>query len=112
MVAAPIKTGTVNDSLVNFTGILSTCLELAGARSMGTTDGIILSAQLAGTPSPARAWAHTLQVRKNLLREAKWKLRESGELHYVRHASYAETWVCRGMTPPNQKSRTIACKRH
>lgn len=88
-----IKGGVVNESLVDFTDLLPSCLELAGAEVAGSIDGISFAPQLESKPGQPRKWVHTLQLSKYFVREAKWKLRENGELFDVSNAPYAETLV-------------------
>jgi arylsulfatase A len=88
-----IKAGAVNEGLVDFTDLLPTCLELAGVPSPEGIDGISFAPQLRGQPGKSRQWVHSLLVEKYFVRDAKWKLRENGELYDVSNSPYAETLV-------------------
>jgi len=87
---------------------MPTCLELAGAAAPPGLDGPSFAPQLLGKRGKTREWVHVLYVEKvdkqdksdkakvktvYFVRDAKWKLRENGELYDVSSSPYAETLV-------------------
>lgn len=99
-----IKPGSVDDNLVDYTDIMPTCLELAGATLPKGIDGISFASQLEGKPGKTREWVHSLFVDKYFVRDAKWKLRENGRLYDVSSAPYAETQVNPESDTPESKA--------
>jgi len=88
-----IKPGSIYDGLVDFTDILPTCLEVAGAPAALGIDGVSFAPQLQGQSGKPREWVHSLYVDKYFVRDAQWKLRENGELYDVSNSPYTETLV-------------------
>ncbi len=78
-----IKPGSVDENLVDFTDIMPTCLELAGAPPPKEIDGISFAPQLLGKPCAPREWIHSLMCSNYFVRDAHWKLREDGTLYDV-----------------------------
>jgi len=104
---AKIQAGSLNNNLVDFSDILPTCLDLAGAPSPEGIDGVSFAPQLLGKPGTAREWVHTLFADKYFVRDSKWKLRESGVLSDVTKAPYEETPILpRDDTPESKAART------
>jgi arylsulfatase A len=99
-----IKAGTVNEGLVDFTDILPTCLELAGAKTPDEIDGISFASQLSGKPGKVREWTHSLLVDKYFVRDAKWKLRENGRLYDMSKSPYDEIQVDPENDTPESKA--------
>lgn len=95
-----VAPGSVYDGLVDFTDIMPTCLELAGANAPGGLDGVSFAQQLQGKPGKPREWVHVLFVDKYFVRDNKWKLHQNGQLHDVSQAPYAETLVQPGSETP------------
>lgn len=94
-----IMPGSVNNNLVDFSDLLPTFLDLAGAPLPDGLDGVSFASQLLGKPGRVRDWVHTLIVDKYFVRDSKWKLRENGVLYDVSNAPYAETPI-----PPHEDS--------
>lgn len=107
---AKIPAGSIYDGLVQFPDLMPTFLDLAGAKLPAGLDGISFAAQLQGNPGAPREWVHVLhasEVEKKaekktgkpnvkifyFVRDAKWKLRENGELYDVSRSPYAEKLV-------------------
>lgn len=103
-----VKAGTVNGNLVDFTDILPTCLELAGAPSPAGIDGISFAAQLRGQTTSPREWVHSLQMDRYFVRDAKWKFNEKAELYDVTESPYAERLVL----PENDTPESKAARSH
>lgn len=101
-----IQPASVDNNLVDFSDILPTCLELAGAPLPEGVDGVSFASQLLGKPGQAREWVHTLIVDKYFVRDSKWKLRENGVLYDVSDAPYTETPILpRDDTPESKAAR-------
>lgn len=101
-----IAAGSVYAGLVDFTDLMPTCLELAGAGSPPGLDGVSFAPQLQGRPGRLRAWVHSLYVDKYFVRDERWKLRENGQLFDVRNSPAAETLVTpESDTPDSQAAR-------
>jgi arylsulfatase A-like enzyme len=107
---AKIRSGSIYDGLIQFPDLMPTFLDLAGARVPAGLDGISFAAQLQGNPGAPREWVHVLhatEVEKKaekktgkpnvkifyFVRDARWKLRENGELYDVSHSPDAEKLV-------------------
>jgi len=99
-----IKPGSVDSNLVDFTDILPTCLRLADAPSPAGIDGISFVPRLLGQPGGLREWTHSLSVNNYFVRDAKWKLRENGQLYDVSDAPYTETMVNPENDTPESKA--------
>jgi len=99
-----ITPGSVYDGLVDFTDIMPACLELAGATPPAGIDGVSFAPQLLGRPGKPREWVHSLYVDKYFVRDARWKLRENGELYDVRNSPYDETMVKPESETPDSKA--------
>jgi arylsulfatase A-like enzyme len=102
-----IQAGAVYSGLVDFSDIMPTCLEVAGAPPPKGLDGVSFAPQLQGQPGHPRAWVHSLYVDKYFVREAKWKLRENGELYDVSQSPYAETLVKPESDTPESKAARV-----
>ena len=99
-----IAAGSVYTGMVDFTDILPTCLELAGAKASGGIDGISFAPQLQGKAGNPREWSFSLGWNKWYARDAKWKLRETGQLFDVSDSPYAETLVKPENDTPESKA--------
>lgn len=88
-----VPSRNVYEGLVDFTDLLPTCLALAGASAPEGIDGISFAPQLQGMPGAPRTWVHSLLKETYFVRDARWKLRENGELYDVGDSPYAETLV-------------------
>ncbi|MFA6173636.1 MAG: sulfatase-like hydrolase/transferase [Kiritimatiellales bacterium] len=102
-----IQAGSRYEGLVDFTDILPTCLELAGAKAPGGIDGISFAPQLSGKPGKVREWTHSLLVDKYFVRDAKWKLRENGRLYDVSKSPRDEIQVNPENDTPESKAARI-----
>ena len=90
---AAMHAGTVYEGLVDFSDIMPTCLDLAGAKTPAGLDGISFAPQLRGEAGKPREWVHVHYVDKYFARESNWKLRENGELYDVSGSPYTEALV-------------------
>lgn len=88
-----IKPGSVDDNMVDFTDIMPTCLELAGVGTPKGIDGISFAWQLRGLSGTPREWIHSLLREQYFVRDARWKMRENGELYDIGGSPYVETLV-------------------
>jgi arylsulfatase A-like enzyme len=79
--------------LVDFTDVMPTLLELAGVEPPSGLDGVSFAPRLLGQAGRPREWVHVRYVDKAFVRDAQWKLRETGELFDVRGAPYVETLI-------------------
>jgi len=101
-----IAPGSVYDGLVDFSDIMPTCLQLAGVEPPTGLDGVSFAPQLEGRPGHPREWIHSLYGEKYFLRNARWKLRENGELFDMNDAPYEEKLVPPDRdTPESQAAR-------
>jgi arylsulfatase A len=88
-----VPAGKTYGGLTDFSDIMPTCLELAGAETTAGLDGVSFAPQLQGQPGQPREWVHSLYVDKYFVRNTKWKLRENGELYDVTGSPYVEKLV-------------------
>ena len=88
-----VPAGSVYEGLVDFTDLLPTCLELAGATPHAGVDGVSFAPQLAGQPGQPREWVFVLGGDRWYARETKWKLNNTRQLLDVSNSPYAETLV-------------------
>lgn len=88
-----ISAGSVNQGLVDFTDVMPSCLDLAGAPRPAGLDGVSFAPQLQGKPSQPREWVHVFQINRCFVRDAKWKLRENGQLFDVSNSPPLEKLV-------------------
>jgi arylsulfatase A-like enzyme len=79
--------------LVDFTDVMPTLLELAGVEPPSGRDGVSFAPRLLGQAGRPREWVHVRYVDKAFVRDAQWKLRETGELFDVRGAPYVESLI-------------------
>ena len=93
----------VYDGLMDFTDIVPTCLELAGAKAPAGMDGISFAQQLRGQPGKPREWVHAHLDQSYFVRDANFKLRENGDLFDMADAPFKEKLI-----PPDQD--TLASK--
>lgn len=87
-----VPAGKLNNDIINFTDMHSTFMELAGVK---TPDGFKYDSrsivpQLKGEAGKPRDWAYVQLGAKWFVREAGWKLNESGELFDMRDAPFVE----------------------
>lgn len=90
---AAIAPGTTYAGLVDFTDIMPSCLELAGARAPEGIDGVSFAPQLLGRPGKPREWVHVLHVDQYFVRDGKYKLRGDGTLYDITQAPQTETQI-------------------
>jgi len=102
-----IQPGSVDEHMVDFTDIMPTCLELAGAPLPKGMDGISFASQLRGQPGTFREWIHSLMVDRYFVRDLRWKLNESGELYDVSDSPYTETLVLPEKDTPESKASRV-----
>lgn len=99
-----IRAGSRYEGLVDFTDLAPTCLELAGAPVPGNMDGVSFAPQLRGEPGRPREWVHTLYKDCWFVRDAKWKLRENGQLYDIGPAPYEEKLIAPEDDTPESKT--------
>jgi len=99
-----IRPDSQDNNLVDFTDIMPTCLDLAGAPFPGGMDGVSFASQLLGKPGKGREWVHSLVANLYFVRDAKWKLRENGRLYDVSNAPYEEIQVNPENDTPESKA--------
>ena len=87
--------GRLNDNVSDATDLLPTFAEIAGAPAPEDRiiDGISLVPQLKGETTSRRAWAFTQLGENWHLREAGWKLDQSGRLFDMKNAPFEEILV-------------------
>jgi len=102
-----IAAGSMYTGMVDFTDILPTCLELAGAPVADGADGVSFAPQLQGKSGTPREWSFSLGWNRWYAREAKWKLRENGQLFDVSDSPYVETLVKPETDTPESKAARI-----
>jgi arylsulfatase A len=87
--------GKVLPDIVNFTDMLATFVELAGAHPPAgfTYDSHSIAPQLRGEKGQPREWAYVQLDAKWFVREQGWKMTESGELFDMSEAPFAETLI-------------------
>ena len=78
-----VKPGRVSEDLIDFSDILPTFAELAGAEvpTDRVIDGRSFAPQLRGKVGNPRQWVYTQNAEKKLVRGKKWSLDESGKLY-------------------------------
>lgn len=87
---AAVRAGSTYAGPVDFTDLLPTCLELAGGARPQGIDGMSFAPQLCGRPGAPREWVFVLGGDRWYVRDARWKLRNSGELLDVSGSPAAE----------------------
>lgn len=97
---ASIHKSSVSDALIDASDILPTFVELAGAKIPEglVIDGKSFASQLTGAKGSTREWIFMELGNKWYVREAKWKLTNTGELFDMRKAPFEEKPV------PNYKN--------
>jgi arylsulfatase A len=88
-------TGRVLKDLVDFSDLLPTFVEAAGAKlPQGVTiDGRSFAAQLRGRKGNPREWIYVQLGRRWYVRDDGWKLNESGELFDMKDSPFVEELV-------------------
>jgi arylsulfatase A-like enzyme len=94
--------GQVRDDLIDFSDLLPTFAELAGAELPGgvTFDGRSFAPQLRGEAGNSRAWIFVQLGRGWYVRDDGWKLNERGELFSMQDAPFVEAPIAAGTTDP------------
>ncbi len=84
--------GAVNRDLLDFTDFFVTCAELAGAKLPAGVklDGHSFAAQLKGQKGTPREWAYVELNGKSFVRDARFKLTNTGELFDLSNAPFEE----------------------
>ena len=87
--------GSVLKDLVDFSDLLPTFAELAGAKLLGsvTYDGRSFAPQLRGQKGSPREWIFVQLGRNWYVRDAGWKLNQAGELFDMNDAPFVENPV-------------------
>ena len=88
-----ISAGCVNSNMVDFTDVMPTCIDLAGAAQPDGLDGVSFASQLHGQPGQPREWVHVFQINRCFVRDTHWKLRENGQLFDVSNSPYVEKLI-------------------
>lgn len=93
-----MPSGRVLRDLVDFSDLLPTCAELAGARLPEgvVLDGRSFAPQLRGGTGAPREWVLVQLGRNWYVREQGWKLNQGGELFDMKDAPFAQTLVPEG----------------
>ncbi|MDR3404907.1 MAG: sulfatase-like hydrolase/transferase [Chthoniobacter sp.] len=102
-----ISAGSVNHGMVDFTDIMPTCLDLAGAPRLDGLDGVSFAPQLQGKPGQPRQWVHVFQINRFFVRDANWKLRENGQLYDVSNSPPVEKLILPRNEAPESKAARI-----
>ncbi len=76
-----IPPGGVYDGLVDYTDILPSLLDLAGAPAPEGIDGVSFAPVLRGQTGARREWVHALFLGRFFFRDARYALREDGKLY-------------------------------
>ena len=93
--------GQVSRNLIDSTDFLPTFAELAGAPlPKNTIDGRSFLAQVRGQQGKPREWIFIELARMWYVREAGWKLTQTGDLFDMSDAPFAEKPVAAGTTDP------------
>ena len=79
-----IPPGTVYDGVVDFTDLMPTLLDIAGAPIPGDIDGVSLKGPMSGDSTRVRQWVHCLCLGEYFFRDESYALREDGLLYDVR----------------------------
>jgi arylsulfatase A len=97
--------GEVRPDLVDFTDMLSTFADLAGAKLPAgvTFDGRSFAPQLRGEAGKPRDWVFVQLANLWYVRERNWKLTETGELFDMTAAPFEEKPVPAGEQPEVRK---------
>ncbi len=84
--------GAVNNNLTDFSDILPTLAEIAGAKLPDglTVDGRSFAAQVRGEKGQPRDWIFVQLGNKWYVRDARYKLTKSGEMFDLKDAPYEE----------------------
>ena len=77
-----VAPGSECDGLVDFSDVLPTLLELSGVHPP-TVDGISFAKVLRERAPSSREWVHCSHKGEWFVRDARWKLRENGDLYDV-----------------------------
>jgi arylsulfatase A-like enzyme len=79
--------------LVDFSDVMPTLLELAGTPPQTALDGMSFASVLRGEAASSREWVHSFFKGEWFVRDARWKLRENGDLYNVSASPGQETRV-------------------
>ncbi len=90
-----VAAGKVASGLVDFSDFMPTCLELIGAHGPANMDGVSFAPQLLSTPGPSRQWVYVHYVNRFFAHDAKYKLRENGQLFDVSRSPQAEALIAK-----------------
>jgi arylsulfatase A len=98
--------GQVRDDLIDFSDLLPTFAELAGAQLPGgvTFDGRSFAPQLRGEKGRPRAWVFVQLGRGWYVRDDGWKLNERGELFSMKDAPFVEEPVAADTADPTARA--------
>lgn len=101
-----ITGGRVIKDLVDFSDILPTFADLAGAKIPENVkfDGRSFAPQLRGEPGKPRDWIFVQLGRQWYVREPGWKLNQKGELFNMKDAPFIETLVDSGAETADAKA--------
>ncbi|MEQ1830442.1 MAG: sulfatase-like hydrolase/transferase [Pirellula sp.] len=90
--------GKVSQDMISLADPYATFAELAGAKMSAklTVDGQSFAAQLQGKPGKPRDWVYVQLGKKWFVREADYKMNESGELFEMKDAPFQEKLVASG----------------
>ncbi len=104
---AEIRKGRVCEDLIDFSDILPTLAELAGAKpetGKGEIDGVSFAPQLQGKKGNPRDWIFVQWGHYWFVRNRNWKLDELGRLYDMHHAPFEENLVEDPEKPENKEN--------
>ncbi len=98
--------GQVSKDLVDFSDFFPTFAELAGARLPEgvTIDGRSFAPQLQGRRSKPRGWIFVQLGRQWYVRDANWKLNQSGELFSMKDAPFRQVLIAPDSAGPEAQA--------
>jgi arylsulfatase A len=101
-----LSPGQVRNDLIDFSDLLPTFADLAGARlpSGVKFDGRSFAPQLRGQPGNPREWIYVQLGRGWYARNDGWKLNESGELFSMKDAPFVEAPVPSSTSDPDAQA--------
>ena len=101
-----VAAGGTCDDLVSFTDFLPTLAEIAGAAlpAATTVDGRGFAARLLGRPATPREWLFVMLGRHWYVRDARWKLTDTGDLLDLRAAPFEEEPVAADSPDPEAQA--------
>ncbi|MCL6265915.1 sulfatase-like hydrolase/transferase [Flagellimonas myxillae] len=115
-----IKSGSINDNLIDFTDFLPTLMETAAQKKLGqdVTDGLSFYPQLVGEDYTPRDWIFCHYApnwgkfeNKRYVQDKSWKLYESGALYDLSSDGLEQQPLVLEEQPPHVKERVETFKK-